>query len=444
MTKEFMDGKISIVDLRETPSQDFLDGFIKIYNKTFTDPREREDPAEWPARMWQKPPAPQPWTHLLVALSADSGRVVGGLVFEHYRGSHCGLLTYLVVESAWRKKGIARNLVDRALFTLIRDELDSGGKLKAVFCEIEDPQLVSDEDSAMPTCKRLHALLHLGARVLDLNYVQPGLVGGAGPCDHLLLLAFDLQNRSEEAVNGRPPEIMAGQTVYDFLHEFYRALGISDPEEDQSFKRMKQHLTEGVALQDPRERPALNLKEVAVCLHYVPQWDSPPEQAQPYPDCTVFRSIELDLMSYGYQIPTHRLLGSRCEIEEPIPVEIRFPDRVEYHTEGRDMLLLPMRRTCRAQAMVSSTLFLVSGIRVWHVVLVPEKDEAFTEYDIIKLIHLYDGRTENTDLAAKVKFRVGASGGGEVTVEELLPALLEILPERPEGCRPQAARRWPR
>lgn len=121
-------------------------------------------------------------------------------------------------------------------------------------------------------------------------------------------------------------------------------------------------------------------------------------------------------MSYGYQIPTHRLLGSRCEIEEPIPVEIRFPERVEYNTEGRDMLLLPMRRTCRASAMVSSTLFLVSGIRVWHVVLMPEKDEAFSEYDIIKLIHLYDGRTENTGLAAKVKFLVHTGAGGSEEV----------------------------
>jgi len=438
MPRTSIDGMISIIDLHETPNQDFLDGFIEIYNKTFTDLREREDPAEWPNRMWRDAPIPQPRTHLLVALSTNSGCVVGGLVFEHYRSSHCGLLTYLVVEPSWRRKGIARSLVKRALSTLIREERATGGELRGAFCETENPQLVVDGIGTISTCDRLRAVLSLGARVIGLKYVQPGLVGGAGPCDHLLLLAFDLDKCLKVSIDGPPPVSISGRTIYDFLHEFYRALGISHPEEDQSFSRMARHLRDELTLYDPRERPALNLKEVAVCLHYIPQWHSAPEQVLPYPNCPIFQSMELDLMSYGYQI--QRLLGSQCEMAESIPVEIRFPEFIVYHTEGRDMLLLPTRRICHAQALVSSTLFLISGIRIWHVALAPQKEEDFSEYDIIKLIHLYDGRTENTGLATKVKFRVGTGGHKEreITVEELLPELLGMMPRKPAVCRPKA------
>jgi len=95
---------ISIVDLREAISQDLLDRFVDLYNGNFPDPTEREDPAEWP----KDRPVHRRWA------------VVGGLVFEHYRSSHCGLMTYLVIEADWRRKGVGRALVDRALSILIR------------------------------------------------------------------------------------------------------------------------------------------------------------------------------------------------------------------------------------------------------------------------------------------------------------------------------------
>lgn len=433
--------KFSILNLRDNPRQDFLDSFICLYNKTFTNPLERESPSEWPNRMWQDAKAPQPSTHLLVSLASsgpDEQCVVGGLIFEHYRASHCGLLTYLVVEQDWRQKGIAKALVDKALAILIQKERDSGGQLKAVFCETENPHFVPDEQSVMPTCERLNILLNLGARLIDLQkYIQPPLVGGEGPCEHLLLMAFDRPGCLEADIDNEPAKIIGGEVIYDFLNEFYRAQGVDCPEEDMSFREMAPHLHNDLRLHDPREKPILNLENVAVCLHYVqPYPESPPKQALSYPGCHVFQSMELDLMSYGYQV--RKLLGSQCEHKRQIPIEIEFPERVDYLTEGRHMLLLPARRNCRARAMVSSTLFLISGIRVWHVVLVPDNDEIFTEFDIIKLIHLYDGRTENTNLGSKVKFLLRSKELKEikVTADGLLEAMLSNLPNCLKNCKP--------
>lgn len=432
---------ISILDLRMTPNEDLFNDFVDLYNQTFTDPREREDPAQWLGRMSKRAASPQPSTHLFVAVptAATSSRcVVGGLVFEHYRASHCALLTYLVVEEASRRKGIARALVGQALSLLTQEERDLGGGLRVVFCEAEDPRRVSDDHSAMPTCERLRALSGLGARLIDLEYVQPHLVGGSGMCDHLRLLAFPARGCTGEADTDRSAERVSGAVVYDFLREFYLAQGVSHPDDDPNFRKMAQHLRGELVLRDPREKSVLSLKETAVCLHYVSPCSDPPKQLLPYPGCHEFQSMELDLMSYGYQI--HKLLGSRCEHGEPIPVEIQFPERIDYHTEGRHMLLLPERRTCRVHARVSSTLFLLSGIRVWHVVLVPEDGEGFTEFDIIRLIHLYDGRTENTDLGARVKFRIGfkESGGGFALADGLLQLLLGDRAEIPGRLGPTA------
>lgn len=188
------------------------------------------------------------------------------------------------------------------------------------------------------------------------------------------------------------------------------------------------------------EEPVLELDNIAVCLHYVVPYSKPIKKPLAYPHSPVFQSMELDLMSYGYQV--RKLFGSQCEHEKTISVEIEFPEFVEYHTEGRKEKLIAKRLKLNACAIVSSTIFLVSGIRIWHVVLVPDENETFNEYDIIKLIHLYDGRTENTNLDEKVKFRIKHAEDNndinkKVTVKGLLGALLKHPKDCPDDCKPK-------
>lgn len=228
-----------LLDLRTQPSPELLGAFIELYTRTFTDPSEREDPAQWPPRLYGALAALQPLMHLVVAV--DANRLCGGIAFEYYRESRCGLLTYLVVDPAYRHRGLARQLIQRAITLLKQDASGAGTDLRGVFSETENPDLVADQGNAMSPRDRLMALTRLGARHIDIPYVQPTLEGGKGRCRHLLLLAF----YPDPAL----ADMIEGNVVRDFLHEFYRALGVAQPEADAEFLAMDGYLRGALPLE---------------------------------------------------------------------------------------------------------------------------------------------------------------------------------------------------
>lgn len=222
-----------LIDLREHPNPVLLAAFETLYRRTFTDPAEREDPAQWPPRLYGDLPAPQPRMHLLVAVDDPDRNLVGGIAFEYYRDSRCGLLTYLVTAAHSRRRGLGRRLVQGALARLQQEAQTHGTSLLGVFAEAEDPDQVGPDGNAMAPKERLTALARLGARRIDVPYVQPALEGGSGPCRHLLLLVF------------HPPSgAVPAAVVQGFLHEFYRALGIADPASDADFRVMERALAQ--------------------------------------------------------------------------------------------------------------------------------------------------------------------------------------------------------
>ncbi|NWG45533.1 MAG: hypothetical protein HXY25_03165 [Alphaproteobacteria bacterium] len=171
------------------------------------------------------------------------------------------------------------------------------------------------------------------------------------------------------------------------------------------------------------EKPTLFFDRAAVALHFVERGSVPDEAATPgYPDCPVLRSMELDLLNYPYQ--EKPLFGSHCH-DAQAEVSIHFPHRYGYRSEGR-----LVERTCpdpvrRARAILTSTDFLKSGLRVFHLTLVPAEGERFSELDIIRLIHLYGGQTEQTGMADLIRFRIGEAApcdaGG--LLRRLLPGI---------------------
>lgn len=199
--------------------------FARIYRAAFPDASEREREDDWIARLRGRQPAPQPDVLVLLAV-ADGDRVLGGVCAEHYRASRCGLVTYIAVELQHRGTGVARTLMRAAVAQLEAAARDQGAPLHAVFAEAEDPARV-DPGLRATASERLLILGRMGARAVDLRYVQPELSGGGGRARHLVLLRL----------NGDDAPIDRA-IVRDFMHEFYRALGVADPEADRDFAAM--------------------------------------------------------------------------------------------------------------------------------------------------------------------------------------------------------------
>ncbi|HEY9197783.1 MAG TPA: hypothetical protein VIR60_00365, partial [Gammaproteobacteria bacterium] len=116
------------------------------------------------------------------------------------------------------------------------------------------------------------------------------------------------------------------------------------------------------------------------------------------------------------------------------PIVIDFPAEFVYHSEGRAPRLVCPQPHRKADLLVSSTRFLACGTRIWHLVITPRPGETFNEYDLIKLIHLYDGRTERTGLKDSIRFRFGDTGTERIPAADLprrlgLPLQPDAVPE---------------
>jgi hypothetical protein len=168
-----------------------------VYLREFAHQRE-------PLEAWRRALAggePYAWS-IIVAGDAlrdpARRRIDGGIVFERYPRSGCGLVTYLVVAPHARKGGLGARLLARA-----REAL-AGAPL--VLGEVHVPD--SDEARA-----RIAWFARRGGRVLDVRYVQPDL--GYGRDRLLHLIAF---------FDGAPPAEVDCAPLAAFLREFYETV----------------------------------------------------------------------------------------------------------------------------------------------------------------------------------------------------------------------------
>ena len=411
-----------------------LAGFTRIYDLSFPIASEREDPGEWPARMSEARPAGEPWMDLVVIVDDTEqepgndvepaggpiDRVLGGVAFEYYPASRCGLLTYIAIDPAERGRGLARPLASRALAGLQQAAQAHGATLAAAIAESERPERLdpADPDAVRTARRRLAILARLGASRLDVDYVQPALPGGDGRADHLMLLRLD---------RGEP---LASATLKAFLIEFYGALGVPDPQADPdlvaSFASKRVEIDAA-----PLEAPRLAFGNASVCLHAVTSEAASSEPALREP-CPIFGSMEGDLLSYAFQ--EARPFISHCITHGPeqappdsvkLDIEIRFPVFYEYRSEGRRERLACGAPHRRVRGYLSRTRYEAARRTVWHLTLRPLEGEWFDEYDLIKLIHLYDGVTEDTRLHRQIRFAVEGVEVG--TVEGLMVAAVRQL-----------------
>lgn len=130
----------------------------------------------------------------------DQG-IVGGITYELYPRSQCGLVTYMVVAPDARARGLGRRLLGDATRALY------AGGARAVFGEVNDPRMHGE--AARP---RLDRFLRWGAQRVDVPYVQPSLGDGL-PRDHGLCLI----------VLPPVPAVVEAATVHAFIDELYVA-----------------------------------------------------------------------------------------------------------------------------------------------------------------------------------------------------------------------------
>jgi hypothetical protein len=431
--------EVQLVELRDLEAVDparyqrLFEDFVALYRTEFTDPSERENPAAWHARL-QDAAAPEPRMYITLACSAElaqPSRVLGGIAYEYYRESRCALVTYLLVSQQARHKGHGARLLAAARERLQRDA-GTDDTPHAIFAEAEIPDRLADAVPRQAARQRLAILAALGARKVAVEYVQPELQAGNGRARHLMLLQL--------------PGHAYPLTAHDlgaFLSELYRSLGIARPEQDADYRISVRGLADRVATLR-LEAPVLKLEHASLCLHHIVRDASPllPDQGEPLEPCPIIGSMERDLLSLSYQdnpelvtyCHSHGEQHDPTDIDYAELVEVEFPEVTTYYSEGRveQRYCGSTRRALRVY--LSQTIFPEARLSIWHVTLRPAPGEWLDELDLIKLIHLYDGRTESTGLHQRIVFHAGRERIGGVE------ALLRHTAKR-WHCDPKASTR---
>ncbi|HEX8644214.1 MAG TPA: GNAT family N-acetyltransferase [Allosphingosinicella sp.] len=182
-----------------------------VYLPAFPDPNLREEWGLWFDLMESAPPPPAPAITVLLRMGGD-GRPVGGIVAELYRRSRTGLITYVAVSQAARRRGVGRSLVEAALAWIA----ETAGFRPVVLAETEllAPGLAPSERQGVRT--RHLILSRLGAAAADFDYFMPPLEPGKD-VHRLLLLAF--------AQTLPPSGTVPAAAIAAFLAELAAALG---------------------------------------------------------------------------------------------------------------------------------------------------------------------------------------------------------------------------
>lgn len=156
---------------------------------------------------------------MTLQLALEGTDIVGGIAFELYPRSGCGLVTYVVVAPQARRGGLGHTLRSGAARTLYRDGA------QAVFGEVNDPRAPHSYETAEESWKRLLRYQRWGSRVLDIRYVQPSLGPGLERDRGLVLL--------RHAGDAPPAASMPGAVVRAFISEFYQVTEDGRPVDDE-------------------------------------------------------------------------------------------------------------------------------------------------------------------------------------------------------------------
>jgi monoamine oxidase len=163
--------------------------------------------------------------------------LLGGIVFEYYYPSNTVLITYLVISAQSRGQGTGVYLGMKA-WVVMRKLCAAAGfpTPYVVFCEANNPELISDSDDAFSPVARLKAFQTMGVRQMaDFQYIQPPLEEGKDSARDMLLavVVAPFMDRDD---NGN--FYVKSENIKNFLTDFYMELEVPDLSKDPDYSAM--------------------------------------------------------------------------------------------------------------------------------------------------------------------------------------------------------------
>lgn len=372
-----------------------INEFVDLYIKSFPDDNEREDFGLISERIRNNSFQDDPKTFIVLM----SG---GGMICEYYYSCNSILITYIAVDAEFQRKGVGSKLLTSGV-DLVREAINTNlqRQVNAIFFEANNP--IETESDYMSPWDRLAFFSKIGAKYIDIPYVQPSLGEGKERVRNLFLCCFPIDEGAD---------YLHKKVISDFLHSFYKELGVMYPELDTDMQDMQMKLDqdsigEAYLL---REIPYLEqaqffYKDCAVAFHLICE-----EKILPDYNCPFFSSFERDLFAGIYQQKKKRPYQSYClSAYLPDEIEIQFPEKINYTSEGRFETIYTdvNRRSLNVKVYTVVTLIDPkedsSNLDSIFSFIVQPVDR-FSEFDLIKLSALFGSNQESTHLRREVKF----------------------------------------
>jgi GNAT superfamily N-acetyltransferase len=205
-----VDADIETVTIASHDDEGLLEEFHSgVYWDAF--PEQQEPVAVWKRALWGGAAPYQLTIRVAGRALRDRARreILGGIAYERYPRTGCGLVTYMVIAPAARRQGLGRQLQREAALSLFAQGAP------AVFGEVNDPRLAGSgvDEPLEAMWRRLERNQAWGARVVETRYIQPALAPGLSRDHGLCLIAL--------AGEAPLPETIAGGIVRSFVEELY-------------------------------------------------------------------------------------------------------------------------------------------------------------------------------------------------------------------------------
>lgn len=182
---------IHIVDPNNSQSLGLLTkAYRDVYKAAFT-PEQREPMEDWIDAM----NGGNKFCDMCIVLLGESLNTAkpilkGISVGYYYRDQDAGLLGYTVVSEQYDAPGLQQAMMDAATEGLQALSKKNGGQMQPAFLETDNPAKIENDDERAAAVARLQMLQSLGAKLVNINFIEPPLYEGGDKNESLCLLTY--------------------------------------------------------------------------------------------------------------------------------------------------------------------------------------------------------------------------------------------------------------